>query len=87
MLCKDPNERIKIKDVLIHPWFDEAAVVDIDQSVVRSLTSYRATNKLQKEAMVVLVKFLDIDHLKELRSMFFALDTNKSGTLTFDEVQ
>jgi calcium-dependent protein kinase len=37
--------------------------------------------------MVVLVKFLDIDHLKELRNMFFAMDTNRSGTLTIEEVQ
>jgi hypothetical protein len=46
MLCKDPNERIKMKDVLMHPWFEDPGQVDIDQSVVQSLQSYRTTNKL-----------------------------------------
>jgi calcium-dependent protein kinase len=37
--------------------------------------------------MVVLVKYLDVDHLRELREVFFSLDTNNSGTLTIEELE
>jgi Ca2+-binding EF-hand superfamily protein len=41
---------------------------------------------MQKEAMGILVKYLEVKEIKELRHAFLAIDKSRSGTLTYDEL-
>jgi Ca2+-binding EF-hand superfamily protein len=42
---------------------------------------------MQKEAMSVLVKFVDVSELKELKRQFKHLDATRTGTLTYTEIE
>jgi Ca2+-binding EF-hand superfamily protein len=42
---------------------------------------------MKKQAMSVLVKYLDVPELNELKKTFVALDVTKTGTLTPAEIE
>ena len=42
---------------------------------------------MQKEAMNVLVKYLDVEEIQDLRDIFKSLDKNWTGALNFSELQ
>jgi calcium-dependent protein kinase len=49
--------------------------------------NFRANSWLAKEALLVIVKHMDIQNIKELQQAFLTLDFNRRGTLTFDELR
>jgi calcium-dependent protein kinase len=72
MLTKNPAQRITAEQALQHEWFDQASqdIIDIDPNILHTLRQYKAQSKLQKEAMSVLVKYLDVKELKDLKRQF-----------------
>jgi serine/threonine protein kinase len=68
-LTKSPASRITAEAALTHSWFDQATseMITIDPSILQSLRQYKAQSRMQKEAMSVLVKLVDVKELKDLK--------------------
>ncbi|KAH6822135.1 calcium-dependent protein kinase 21 [Perilla frutescens var. hirtella] len=88
MLTKDPKKRITSSEVLEHPWIKgQASDKRIDSAVLSRMKQFRAMNKLKKLALKVIAQSLSEDEIKGLKAMFMNIDTDKSGTITYEELK
>lgn len=90
MLTQDPKRRITAAQVLEHPWIKEggdASDKPIDSAVLSRMKQFRAMNKLKKLALKVIAENLSADEIQGLKAMFQNMDTDKSGTITYEELK
>ncbi|XP_010529441.1 PREDICTED: calcium-dependent protein kinase 21 [Tarenaya hassleriana] len=89
MLTKDPKKRITASQVLEHPWIKggEAPDKPIDSAVLSRMKQFRAMNKLKKLALKVIAENMSEEEIKGLKTMFANMDTDKSGTITYEELK
>ncbi|XP_022886489.1 calcium-dependent protein kinase 21-like [Olea europaea var. sylvestris] len=88
MLTKDPKKRITPAEVLEHPWVKgQAPDKPIDNAVLSRMKQFRAMNKLKKLALKVIAQNLSEEEIQGLKAMFTNMDTDKSGTITYDELK
>lgn len=90
MLTRDPKSRITAAQVLEHPWMKvggEASNTLIDSVVLIRMKQFRAMNKLKKLALKVIAENLSEEEIKGLRQMFNNMDTDRSGTITYEELK
>ncbi|KAH0459161.1 hypothetical protein IEQ34_011975 [Dendrobium chrysotoxum] len=89
MLTQDPRKRITSAQVLEHPWIKggEASDKPIDSAVLSRMKQFRAMNKLKKLALKVIAESLSEEEIKGLKQMFSNLDTDKSGSITYEELK
>ncbi|OVA15943.1 Protein kinase domain [Macleaya cordata] len=90
MLTKDPKKRITAAQVLEHPWITkngEAPDEPIDSAVLSRMKQFRAMNKLKKLALKVIAQVLTEEDMKGLQHLFNNIDTDRSGTITFEELK
>ncbi|OVA15957.1 Protein kinase domain [Macleaya cordata] len=90
MLTQDPKKRITASQVLEHPWMKEggeASDKPIDSAVLIRLKQFRAMNKLKKLALKVMAENLTEEEIKGLQQMFNNMDTDRSGTITLEELK
>ncbi|XAR53791.1 Non-specific serine/threonine protein kinase [Bertholletia excelsa] len=89
MLTQDPKKRITSAQVLEHPWIREGGASDrpIDSAVLSRMKQFRAMNKLKKLALKVIAENLSEEEIKGLKTMFTNLDTDQSGTITYEELK
>ncbi|XP_065044946.1 calcium-dependent protein kinase 2-like isoform X1 [Musa acuminata AAA Group] len=90
MLKQDPKKRITAAQVLQHPWMvegGEASDNPIDSAVLSRMKQFRAMNKMKKMALKVIAENLSEEEIKGLKQMFTNMDTDKSGTITYDELK
>ncbi|KAK6131322.1 hypothetical protein DH2020_034925 [Rehmannia glutinosa] len=90
MLTIDPKRRITAADALEHPWLKkdgEASDRPIDSAVLIRMKQFRAMNKLKKLALKVIAENLSEEEIKGLRQMFNNMDTDSSGTITYEELR
>ncbi|KAK1326197.1 Calcium-dependent protein kinase isoform 2 [Acorus calamus] len=90
MLTPDPKKRITSAQVLEHPWIREdgdASDKPIDSAVLSRMKQFRAMNKLKKLALKVIAENLSEEEIKGLKQMFTNMDTDKSGTITYEELK
>ncbi|KAF8406644.1 hypothetical protein HHK36_008734 [Tetracentron sinense] len=90
MLTRDPRKRITAAQVLEHPWIKEdgeASDKPIDSAVLIRMKQFRAMNKLKKLALKVIAKSLSEEEIKGLQQMFNNMDTDRSGTITYEELK
>ncbi|XP_044496846.1 calcium-dependent protein kinase 21-like [Mangifera indica] len=89
MLTQDPRKRITSAQVLEHPWIREGGASDkpIDSAVLSRMKQFRAMNKLKKLALKVIAETLSEEEIKGLKVMFTNMDTDKSGTITYEELK
>nr|DAD23359.1 TPA_asm: hypothetical protein HUJ06_024822 [Nelumbo nucifera] len=90
MLTQDPKKRITSAQVLEHPWIKEdgeASDKPIDSAVLFRMKQFRAMNKLKKLALKVIAENLSAEEIKGLKAMFTNMDTDKSGTITYEELK
>ncbi|GAU29461.1 hypothetical protein TSUD_227260 [Trifolium subterraneum] len=89
MLQGDPKERISAVDVLNHPWMKEDGASDkpLDIAVLTRMKQFRAMNKLKKVALKVIAENLSEEEIIGLKEMFKSMDTDNSGTITFEELK
>ncbi|KAG8365401.1 hypothetical protein BUALT_Bualt18G0101000 [Buddleja alternifolia] len=88
MLTKDPKSRITSTQVLEHPWIKgQASDKPIDSAVLSRMKQFRAMNKLKKLALKVIAQSLSEEEIKGLKAMFANMDTDKSGTITYEELK
>ncbi|KAK7363739.1 hypothetical protein VNO77_05893 [Canavalia gladiata] len=90
MLTQDPKKRITSAQVLDHPWMREggdASDKPIDSAVLSRMKQFRAMNKLKKLALKVIAENLSEEEIKGLKAMFANMDTDSSGTITYEELK
>ncbi|XP_010538709.1 PREDICTED: calcium-dependent protein kinase 21-like [Tarenaya hassleriana] len=89
MLTKNPKKRITASQVLEHPWIKggEAPDKPIDSAVLSRMKQFRAMNKLKKLALKVIAENMSEEEIKGLKTMFANMDTDKSGTITYEELK
>ncbi|GLT75654.1 hypothetical protein SLA2020_473590 [Shorea laevis] len=89
MLTQDPKKRIASAQVLDHPWTKggEASDKPIDSAVLCRMKQFRAMNKLKQIALKVIAESLSAEEIQGLKQMFANMDTDSSGTITYDELK
>ncbi|KAM1636926.1 hypothetical protein ACFX13_015061 [Malus domestica] len=90
MLRADPKERLTAADVLSHPWMREdgdASDKPLDIAVLSRMKQFRAMNKLKKVALKVIAENLSEEEIIGLKEMFKSMDTDNSGTITYEELK
>ncbi|KAL1196367.1 Calcium-dependent protein kinase 22 [Cardamine amara subsp. amara] len=88
MLTVNPMHRITAAKVLEHPWIkSEAPDKPIDNIVISRLKQFRAMNKFKKLALKVIAEGLSEEEIKGLKTMFENMDTDKSGSITYQELK
>ncbi|KAL4204056.1 hypothetical protein AMTRI_Chr01g107810 [Amborella trichopoda] len=90
MLKADPTERLSAIQILNHPWIREDGVASdqpIDVTVLTRMKQFRAMNKLKKVALKVIAENLSEEEIMGLKEMFRSMDTDNSGTITFEELK
>ncbi|KAH7690048.1 Non-specific serine/threonine protein kinase protein [Dioscorea alata] len=90
MLTQDPRKRITAAQALEHPWLrvgGEAPDKPISSAVQDRLKQFRAMNKMKKLALKVIAEDLSDEDIKGLQQMFRNMDTDQSGTITYEELK
>ncbi|KAI3919223.1 hypothetical protein MKW92_012791 [Papaver armeniacum] len=90
MLERNPKKRLTAHEVLCHPWIvDEHVAPDkpLDSAVLSRLKQFTAMNKLKKMALRVIAESLSEEEIGGLKELFKMIDTDNSGTITFDELK
>ncbi|RYR51138.1 hypothetical protein Ahy_A06g026185 isoform A [Arachis hypogaea] len=90
MLAYEPKKRITASAALEHPWMKEggeASDKPIDNAVLSRMKQFRAMNKMKKLALKVIAQNLSEEEIKGLKQMFNNMDTDRSGTITFEELK
>ncbi|XP_077234404.1 calcium-dependent protein kinase 24-like [Tasmannia lanceolata] len=90
MLNRDPKKRLSAHEVLSHPWIvDDRVAPDrpLDSAVLSRLKQFSAMNKLKKMALRVIAESLSEEEIGGLKELFKMIDTDNSGTITFDELK
>ncbi|KAL3039842.1 hypothetical protein AAZX31_01G208500 [Glycine max] len=89
MLRADPKQRLSAVEVLDHPWMREDGASDkpLDVAVLSRMKQFRAMNKLKKVALKVIAENLSEEEIIGLKEMFKSMDTDNSGTITFEELK
>ncbi|KAG6499562.1 hypothetical protein ZIOFF_039352 [Zingiber officinale] len=73
-----------------HPWICDHGVAPdraLDPAVLSRLKQFSAMNKLKKMTLRVIAESLSEEEIAGLREMFKAMDTDNSGSITFDELK
>ena len=88
ILEKDPSKRPSIDEIVDHPWVRGETALDspMDASVLRSLCTFNAQNKLKKEALRLIASTFTPEDVHNLRAMFRRIDTDDTGTISFQEL-
>nr|GLL19833.1 calcium-dependent protein kinase SK5-like [Ipomoea trifida] len=90
MLDRNPKRRLTAHEVLCHPWIvDDSMAPDkpLDSAVLSRLKQFSAMNKLKKMALRVIAERLSEEEIGGLKQLFKMIDTDNSGTITFDELK
>ncbi|XP_028782877.1 calcium-dependent protein kinase 4-like [Neltuma alba] len=90
MLEKDPKKRISAHEVLCHPWINDDNVAPdkpLDSAVLSRLKQFSAMNKVKKMALRVIAERLSEEEIGGLKELFKMIDTDNSGTITFEELK
>ncbi|CAN0928261.1 Calcium-dependent protein kinase 4 [Linum grandiflorum] len=89
MLDKDPKNRITAHEVLCHPWIVDDLAPDkpLDSAVLSRLKQFYAMNKLKKMALRVIAERMSEEEIGGLKELFKMIDTDNSGTITFEELK
>ncbi|KAK1273144.1 Calcium-dependent protein kinase 33 [Acorus gramineus] len=89
MLTYDPKKRITADQVLEHPWIKgrQASNTPINSAVLIRMKQFRAMNKFKKLALKVIAENIYEEDIKGLKQMFNSMDTDQSGTITYEELK
>ncbi|XWS44603.1 hypothetical protein CRYUN_Cryun15aG0061500 [Craigia yunnanensis] len=90
MLDRNPKRRLTAHQVLCHPWIvDDTIAPDkpLDSAVLSRLKQFSAMNKLKKMALRVIAERLSEEEIGGLKELFKMIDTDNSGTITFEELK
>nr|AFR11231.1 calcium dependent protein kinase 2 [Chenopodium album] len=90
LLVKDPRTRLTAAQALSHPWVREggnASDIPIDISVLRNMRQFVKYSRMKQFALRALASTLNEDELADLRDQFDAIDIDKNGTISLEEMR
>lgn len=90
MLEKNPYVRISVDEVLAHDWIQNAnkvSDVSLGEGVEKKIKQFSLMNKFKKKVLRVVADVLPDDQVDKIRSVFNMMDTDKNGSLSFDELK
>ncbi|KAK4792959.1 hypothetical protein SAY86_023394 [Trapa natans] len=90
MLERDPRKRLSAHKILCHPWIiDDRVAPDrpLDSAVLSRPKQFSAMNKLKKMALGGIAEKLSEEEIGGLKELFKMIDTDNSGSITFEELK
>jgi len=90
MLTMDRGARPGAEELLEHPWVREngiASTKPLVDTVRKGLKEFLNMNRLKKRALQVIATNLSQDGLDAMRDTFEAIDADKNGTITIQELR
>ncbi|EPS67490.1 calcium-dependent protein kinase, partial [Genlisea aurea] len=90
LLIKDPRARLTAAQALSHPWVregGEASDIPLDISVLSNMRQFVRYNRFKQFALRALASTLDEDELADLRDQFDAIDVDKNGSISLEEMR
>ncbi|XP_074308590.1 calcium-dependent protein kinase 28-like [Silene latifolia] len=90
LLVKDPRTRLTASQALSHQWVREggnASDIPLDISVLRNMRQFVKYSRMKQFALGALAKTLNEEELADLRDQFDAIDVDKSGTISLEEMR
>ncbi|XP_074296505.1 calcium-dependent protein kinase 18-like [Silene latifolia] len=90
LLVKDPLVRLTAAQALSHQWVREggnALDIPIDISVLHNMRQFVKYSRMKQFALRALASTLNDDELANLRDQFDAIDVDKSGTISLEEMR
>ncbi|KAH7300804.1 hypothetical protein KP509_24G079100 [Ceratopteris richardii] len=90
MLNRDPGKRLTAHEVLSHPWICEDGVAPdrpLDPAILSRMKQFMAMNKMKKVALRFIAETLAEEEIAGLKETFKMMDTDGSGSITFDELK
>lgn len=87
LLKKNPQKRISAKQALRHKWLIVEVPVNISYSFVFTLKSMYSKCEFKKFAVIVLVKYLATEEVKEITEAFFSINESKTGIICMSELE
>jgi len=90
LLKMNPRDRFTAQQALNHTWISakapQAKGVNLQQSVIDNLRSFKTQNRLKKAALTVIAGLLSDKQIKQLRENFSSMDVNGDGVLNKTEI-
>ncbi|XP_043712574.1 calcium-dependent protein kinase 18-like isoform X1 [Telopea speciosissima] len=90
LLVKDPRARLTAAQALSHPWVREggdASEIPVDISVLSNMRQFVKYSRLKQFALRALASTLDEEELADLRDQFDAIDVDKNGAISLEEMR
>ncbi|KAG6647147.1 hypothetical protein I3843_07G057400 [Carya illinoinensis] len=90
LLVKDPRARLTAAQALSHQWVREggnASEIPIDISVLSNMRQFVRYSRLKQFALRALASTLDDEELADLKDQFAAIDVDKNGSISLEEMR
>ncbi|WJX95452.1 Calcium-dependent protein kinase 10 [Trifolium repens] len=90
MLEPDPKKRLTAEQVLEHPWLQnakKASNVPLGDIVRTRLKQFSLMNRFKKRALRVIAEHLSLEEVEIIKDMFTLMDTDKDGSITYEELK
>ncbi|XP_043711351.1 calcium-dependent protein kinase 18-like isoform X2 [Telopea speciosissima] len=90
LLVKDPRARLTAAQALSHPWVREggdASEIPVDISVLSNIRQFVKYSRLKQFALRALASTLNEEELADLRDQFDAIDMDKNGAISLEEMR
>ncbi|CAA0811083.1 Calcium-dependent protein kinase 28 [Striga hermonthica] len=90
LLMKDPRARLTAAQALSHPWVregGEASEIPLDISILSNMRQFVKYSRFKQFALRALASTLDEEELSNLRDQFDAIDVDKNGAISLEEMR
>jgi calcium-dependent protein kinase len=90
MLEPDPKRRLTAKQVLEHPWIQNAKKapnVPLGDVVKSRLKQFSVMNRFKRKALRVIAEFLSTEEVEDIKVMFNKMDTDNDGIVSIEELK
>ncbi|KAK6787898.1 hypothetical protein RDI58_016423 [Solanum bulbocastanum] len=90
MLDANPYNRFTVEEVLDHHWIqnaDKVSNVCLGEGVRAKIKQFTLMNKFKKKVLRVVADNLPQDQVHNIKQMFYKMDTDKNGNLSFQELK
>ncbi|XP_021627963.2 calcium-dependent protein kinase 24 [Manihot esculenta] len=90
MLDQNPYTRLTVEEALEHPWIQNARDVpnvNLGENVRTRIKQFSLMNKFKKKVLRVVADNLPPEQVDEIKQMFYVMDTDETGDLSFEELK
>ncbi|KAL1331021.1 calcium-dependent protein kinase 13 isoform X2 [Arachis ipaensis] len=90
MLEPDPKLRLTAKQVLEHPWIQNAKKapnIPLGDAVKSRLKQFSMMNRFKRKALRVIADFLSNEEVEDIKDIFQKMDTDNDGIVSIEELK